>query len=190
MKKVVFLFPVIIVVVTLIRFLYFVQEQGYNESFFEKLWHNYNNQNIDYFQYLIEDTYLWLFGSLVLSGILFFWKNILEFLKTLESDILAAKNKKPLFVSPQTTPSQVPSQVVGEDTNNGSKKDLPSLYKILNDKLNDEKMTLFCQLYFEEVHNNLGLGQTKTAKISALLDYAKRNNLLEKLEKDLGEFLA
>jgi len=35
----------------------------------------------------------------------------------------------------------------------------------------------------------VGDGQTKTAKINRLLDYAKRQNLLEKLNRDLHEFL-
>jgi Leucine-rich repeat (LRR) protein len=65
---------------------------------------------------------------------------------------------------------------------------LKTLYNLLNQKLNDEDLTLFCQLHFEEVHNNFSSGQSKTTKISALLDYAKRNDLLESLEKELKEF--
>ncbi len=65
---------------------------------------------------------------------------------------------------------------------------LKSLYNILNQKLNDENLNLFCQLHFAEVHDNFSLGQSKTTKISALLDFAKRKNLLEKLEKDLQDF--
>lgn len=66
--------------------------------------------------------------------------------------------------------------------------DLKQLYEKLNNKLNDENLTLFCMLHFEKVHNNFTQGQSKTLKITALLDYAKRNNLLEKLENDLNNF--
>jgi len=69
------------------------------------------------------------------------------------------------------------------------KVDLKTLYDTLNQKLNDEQLTLFCQLHYEAVHNNFSLGQSKTAKISALLDYAKRKNLFEVLEKELSDFL-
>jgi hypothetical protein len=69
-----------------------------------------------------------------------------------------------------------------------SEYDLKNLYNALNQKLNDENLNLFCQLHFAEVHDNFSLGQSKTAKISALLDFAKRKNLLEKLEKDLQGF--
>lgn len=66
--------------------------------------------------------------------------------------------------------------------------DLATSYNALNQKLNDENLNLFCQLHFAEVYDNFTLGQSKIAKISALLDYAKRNNLLEKVKKDLQSF--
>ena len=71
-----------------------------------------------------------------------------------------------------------------------SQPNLKTLYNTLNQQLNDESLTLFCQLNFEEVHNNFTTGQSKINKISALLDYAKRKDLLGKLEQDLTEFLA
>ncbi len=67
--------------------------------------------------------------------------------------------------------------------------DLAQLYQKLNTKFNDEHLNLFCMLYFEPVHNNFTQGQGKIAKITALLDYAKRNNLLEKLETNVKDFL-
>ncbi|TAH20360.1 MAG: hypothetical protein EAZ08_05830 [Cytophagales bacterium] len=73
-------------------------------------------------------------------------------------------------------------------SNGTSEYDLKTLYNTLNQKLNDEQLNLFCQLHFEEVYNNFSLGQSKTTKVSALLDFAKRRNLLEKLEKDLQDF--
>jgi len=66
---------------------------------------------------------------------------------------------------------------------------LKSIYKILNTRLNDENLTTFCMLNFEKIYNGFGDGQTKTAKINRLLDYTKRQNLLEKLNRDLHEFL-
>jgi len=69
------------------------------------------------------------------------------------------------------------------------KPNLKDIYKILNTRLNDEDFTTFCMLNFEKVYNDFGDGQTKTAKINRLLDYAKRQNLLEKLNHDLHEFL-
>lgn len=66
--------------------------------------------------------------------------------------------------------------------------DLKQLYQKLNAKLNDESLGLFCMLHFNSVYNNFSQGQSKTLKITALLDYAKRNDLLEKLEHDLNNF--
>lgn len=66
---------------------------------------------------------------------------------------------------------------------------LHQLYQKLNNKLNDETLILFCMLHFDSVYNNFSQGQSKTLKITALLDYAKRNDLLEKLEHDLNNFL-
>jgi len=75
------------------------------------------------------------------------------------------------------------------NTRSTQKTSLKSLYDTLNQKFNDESLNLFCQLFFEEVYNNFSLGQSKTAKIFALLDYAKRKDLLGKLESDLADFL-
>jgi hypothetical protein len=66
--------------------------------------------------------------------------------------------------------------------------DLRQLYQKLNNKLNDENLNLFCMLHFNSVYNNFSQGQSKTIKITALLDYAKRNNLLELLENELNSF--
>ena len=71
-----------------------------------------------------------------------------------------------------------------------AKTDLKTLYNTLNQQLNYESLSLFCQLNFEEVHNNFTDKQSKVNKISALLDYAKRKDMLAKLATDLQEFLA
>lgn len=71
---------------------------------------------------------------------------------------------------------------------NTSSVDLKQLYQELNAKLSDENLNLFCMLHFDSVYNNFSQGQSKILKITALLDYVKRNNLLEKLENDLNNF--
>lgn len=65
---------------------------------------------------------------------------------------------------------------------------LKDLYEILDKKLNDEDLNLFCMLHFGEVHSNFAQGQNKRTKITNLLDYAKRKDLLDKLESDLKGF--
>lgn len=66
--------------------------------------------------------------------------------------------------------------------------DLQQLYQKLNAKFNDETLTLFCMLHFDSAYNNFSQGQSKMLKVTALLDYAKRNNRLEKLAHDLNNF--
>ncbi len=66
---------------------------------------------------------------------------------------------------------------------------LKELYELLDKKLNDEDLNLFCMLHFDEVHSNFAQGQSKRIKITNLLDYAKRKELLDKLGKELADFL-
>ncbi|MCU0393537.1 MAG: CHAT domain-containing protein [Thermoflexibacter sp.] len=61
------------------------------------------------------------------------------------------------------------------------KYNIGNIYKLLNANFNDESLQLFCQIHFEEVHNNFGTGQSRNQKLMALIDYAKRKMEVEKL---------
>ncbi len=56
-----------------------------------------------------------------------------------------------------------------------------NIYKLLNASFNDESLQIFCQINFEDVHNNFGTGQSRNQKLMALIDYAKRKQEVEKL---------
>jgi hypothetical protein len=81
------------------------------------------------------------------------------------------------------------NRTLEKPTQNDKKIDLMSIYKFLNSKYNDENLNLFCQFHYEKVYDNFTTGQAKNARISALLDYAKRNDLLEKLNSEMRGFL-
>lgn len=56
-----------------------------------------------------------------------------------------------------------------------------NIYKLLNASFNDESLQIFCQINFEDVHNNFGTGQSRNQKLMALIDYTKRKQEVEKL---------
>jgi hypothetical protein len=61
------------------------------------------------------------------------------------------------------------------------KYNVGNIYKLLNANFNDESLQFFCQIHFEEVHNNFGTGQSRNQKLMALIDYTKRRMEVEKL---------
>lgn len=64
---------------------------------------------------------------------------------------------------------------------------IAELFNLLDDAFNDGDLQTFCMKYFEKVYNNFALGQSKNARIQALLDYCKQHLEYDKLLHQIKE---
>lgn len=58
---------------------------------------------------------------------------------------------------------------------------IPAIRKLLIAAFSDDELTVFCYDHFRPVADQFTAGQSKTARIQQLIDYAERNGLLEQL---------
>lgn len=91
--------------------------------------------------------------------------------RVIESDFLFKENEIPAL---HTTGPSVAAK-------NNRVYNNKNIYKLLDTIFNDEGIQTFCFLNFEKVHNNFSLGQSKSQRLLALMDYTQRQMETEKL---------
>ena len=80
--------------------------------------------------------------------------------------------KKPNDISPKPNPIHISTSV---------------LVKLLKAAFDEEGLQMFCMMYFEEVEDNFAVGQSKNAKIMALIKYCRHKSQISELLTKIKE---
>lgn len=79
------------------------------------------------------------------------------------------------------SPREIPQKAETED----QEKLFSAIRKLVDSAFDDEELYLFCFDHFQEVRKNYTSGQTKNARALMLVDYVRRNGLVEELLREV-----